>query len=403
VPFTASRALTRRTERWFVRRGVPTMIEGYGFATHVLPRMLPSLALVAVASLAWLVPLRAAGSGRWVLLGVVIVATVVVRWVLGAVTRRGLRLSRRATGAVLVGYALMPVAVPLLQLALDGVVTPPGNGVVGVLGFGIFFAAVFAGTLLATTYGLGALLGRGVRHTVYDLRNSVHLLGRALPALLFVTLFLFFTGELWQAMNRLGWWRLALVVALFAAVTILAAAARLRDEIGRVEQDLSPPRLSAACEGTPLSDAPIDELAPDGPLRPVPLNGRQSRNLLLMLATRQLVQAAVVGLALFTFFLVLGLLVVTPATAEQWIGAEPARSALFPAVPVALLRNATLFAGFGSMYFAVTSMSDADHRRQFFAPIIVEVERTLAIRAVYLAIRATAQPEPVPSSGAGAL
>lgn len=36
------------------------------------------------------------------------------------------------------------------------------------------------------------------------------------------------------------------------------------------------------------------------------------------------------------------------------------------------------------MYFAITSMSDADHRRQFFAPIIDEIERTLA---VYLAVR----------------
>jgi hypothetical protein len=39
------------------------------------------------------------------------------------------------------------------------------------------------------------------------------------------------------------------------------------------------------------------------------------------------------------------------------------------------------------MYFAVTSMSDAEHRRQFFAPVIDEVERTLAVRAVYLAVR----------------
>jgi hypothetical protein len=58
-----------------------------------------------------------------------------------------------------------------------------------------------------------------------------------------------------------------------------------------------------------------------------------------------------------------------------------------PGVPVALLRNATLFAAFGSMYFTVTSMSDADHRQQFFAPIIDEVELTLAVHAVYLAIR----------------
>jgi hypothetical protein len=108
----------------------------------------------------------------------------------------------------------------------------------------------------------------------------------------------------------------------------------------------------------------------------VPLNGRQERNLLVMLATRQLVQAVIVGTALFAFFLILGVIVVTPETAEQWIGGPPARSGLLPGVPVALLRNATLLAGFGSMYFAVTSMSDADHRRQFFAPIIDEIERT---------------------------
>jgi hypothetical protein len=116
---------------------------------------------------------------------------------------------------------------------------------------------------------------------------------------------------------------------------VLAAAARLRDEIGRVEQDLSPARLSAAGKGTPLADVPIDELTPDGHLEATPLGGHQVRNLLLMLATRQLVQAVVVGLALFAFFLILGLIVVTPETAEQWIGAPPVPSVLLPTVPVA--------------------------------------------------------------------
>jgi hypothetical protein len=109
-----------------------------------------------------------------------------------------------------------------------------------------------------------------------------------------------------------------------------------------------------------------------------------------MLATRQLVQATVVGVALFAFFLILGVLVVIPDTAEQWIGAPPAYA--LPGIPVALLCNAILFAGFGSMYFAVTSMSDTDHRRQFFAPIVDEVERVLAVRAVYLTLRGSTLP-----------
>ncbi|EPJ34887.1 hypothetical protein STAFG_8077 [Streptomyces afghaniensis 772] len=396
MPFTVSEAVVRRTEHWFVRRGTPIMIEGYGFVDHVLPRMLPSLVFAALAGLAWLVPLRSAGSGAWFLLGGVAVTTLAVWRVVTACVRRLPRFSRTTAVAVLVAYAAMPVAVPLLQLAVDGTVTAPGGRVVGLLGFVIFFATVFVATLLGTTYGFGTLLRRAVRHSVFDLRNSVHLLGRALPALLFVTLFLFFTGELWQAMNHLAWWRVLLVVVLFGAITVLAAAARLRDEIGRVEQDLSLPTLSAACQGTPLDGVPVQRLAPDGQLPALPLTARQERNLLLMLASRQLVQAAVVGLALFTFFIALGLLVVTPETAEQWIGEKPETSVLLPAVPVAMLRNATLLAGFGSMYFAVTSMTDADHRQQFFAPIIDEIERILTVHAVYVVVRETA---PAPPAG----
>ncbi|MBP5867168.1 ABC transporter ATP-binding protein [Streptomyces sp. LBUM 1478] len=362
------------------------MIEGYGFVDHALPRMLPSLAVVALASLSWLVPLRSAGSHGWILLGGVAVVTLAAWGASTVLVRRLRRFSHRTAVAILVAYATMPVAVPLLQLAVDGAVTPPGGNVVGLLGFVIFFAAAFVATLLATTYGLGTLLRRAVRHSVFDLRNSVHLLGRALPALLFVTLFLFFTGELWQAMNRLAWWRVVLVVVLFAAITVLAAAARLRDEIGRVEQDLSLPTLAVACRGTPLADVPVEQLAPEGQLPAMPLTPRQERNLLLMLASRQLVQAAVVGLALFTFFLALGVLVVTPGTAERWIGEKPQMSALFPVIPVAMLRNATLLAAFGSMYFAVTSMTDADHRQRFFAPIIDEIEHVLTVHAVYLAV-----------------
>lgn len=388
----ASRALVRQTEQWFVRQGAPTMIEGYGFATHVLPRMLPALAFVTFASLAWLVPIRTVGSDRWIMLGVVCAVTVAAWCVTSVLVRRQPAFSRPAIIAVLCGYAAMPVAVPLLQLTVDDAVTAPGGSVVGLLGFVIFFAAVFGATQLATTYGVGTLVARAVRHAVYDLRNSVHLLGRAVPAMLFVTLFLFFTGELWQAMNQFTGLRLTLIVGLFAAVTVLAAAARLRDEIGRVEQDLNPSILEAACRGTPLARASIRDLTGGDPLSAVPLNGRQGRNLLVMLATRQLVQAAVVGLALFGFFIVLGAIVVTPAIAEQWIGAPVVYSELLPGVPVALLRNATLFAAFGSMYFAVISMSDQDHRRQFFAPMIDEVERVLEVRVVYLAVRRSIEP-----------
>jgi hypothetical protein len=375
------------------------MIVEYGFNRYVLPRILPFLSFVAVASLAGLIPVPAGSHGE-LIVGLAVLAVGALAWVgLAAFGRRLPRFSRPAAVAVLVAYGVMPVIVPLLALGVRGRdragtllgLTAGSDGAwygLAVLTFAAGFAALFAAAWLVTTYGLIPLTRRAIGHAVADMRNSVRLQGRALPMLLFATLFFFFTGELWQAMNRMAWWRVALVLALFAGVTVLASGVRLREEIGRVEQDLSPARLTAACRDTPLETVPMDGVAAG----PVPLGRRQVGNLLLMLATRQLVQAAVVGLGLFAFFLVLGLLVVDHHTAERWIGEAPRSSVWLPGVPAALLRNATLIAGFGSMYFAITSMTDSEHRRQFFAPIVDEVERTLAVRAVYLAVRGTQRP-----------
>jgi hypothetical protein len=80
----------------------------------------------------------------------VVVAAAVGVWATPALfVRRLPRFSRTATVFVLCLYAALPGVVPLLQLAADGAVTPPGGHVVGLLGFVIFFAAVFGVTLLA--------------------------------------------------------------------------------------------------------------------------------------------------------------------------------------------------------------------------------------------------------------
>jgi hypothetical protein len=397
VAATVSPVVIRRTENWLIRRGMPLLIADYSFSSHILPRMVPFLALVSVTGLLWPLREELSPAGRFVAVAAVLVGGVAA----GVLLNRFRRLPvfpRRAVILVLVTYGAMPLLIPLLDLAVSRTVASPdvGAGEItegrtgflwAVVGFGLIFLALFEVARLTTLYGVLPLLARSVRNAWQDLRNTLRLQSRALPMLLFVTLFFFFTGELWQAMNRLTWWRLVLVLALFAGVTVLAAAGRLREEIGRVEQDLRVPMLEKACRDTPLERVKIEDLATDGTLQPPPLSDRQVGSLLVMLASRQLVQAIVVGLWLFAFFVVLGLLVVDGATAEQWIGEPPRPLTLFPSVPVALPRNAVLLAGFGSMYFAVTSMFDTENRRRFFTPILDEVERTLAVRAVYLAAR----------------
>jgi hypothetical protein len=314
--------IVRGTERWFVRQGVPNLVAGYGFRSHVVPRLVPLLGPAAL-----------------------VVAAAAVLFVV--VAQPGV------VGALLT--ALVAMAVLL---------------------------AVVVVSALAIGYGIVPLAVQASRHAVADMRGSLRLQGRALPTLLFVTFFLFFTGELWQLMDHLAWSRLLLVLALFAAVTVLATAARLRGEVDRVEHDLNPDRLAQACVGTPLAGRSPSAAAP-----PSPLTSRQETNLLLVLATRQLVQAAVVGLGLFIFFVVLGAIVIDDEIATTWIGHPPHYSVVLPWLPSALLRAAALLAGFASMYFAITAMTQTEYRQEFFEPVIGDVERMLAVRSVYLELR----------------
>ena len=384
--------MVRRTERWFVRQGVPELIADYRFRSHVLPRMLPFLATVVLVSVTLAVLLVRVGPEAGVVVTtLVLVAGAVLLWLLVHAGRRLPLLDQVGATTVLIAFAVTPFVIPVLLLGAYGELgralvvgrpgTPAGQALV-VTGAVLIvaFAAILLVAALATAYGVVPLAARAIQHALTDMRGSLLLQGRAMPTLLFVTFFLFFTSELWQLMNHLAWARLVLVLVLFAAVTVLATSARLRSEIDRVEQDLNPDRLAAACAGTPLAAlAPIET-----PAAPPPLTARQETNVLLVLVTRQLIQAAVVGGGLFVFFVVLGLIVVDNHVATSWIVAEPERSAWIPFMPVALFKAAVLLAGFGSMYFAITTMTQSEYRREFFEPVIADVERTLAVRAVYL-------------------
>jgi hypothetical protein len=324
-----------RTERWFVDQGVPNLIAGYGLRTHVVPRARPFLVAAAIVT---------------------------------------------ATSAV--AYALSH------HLAWWGWLL---TALVAMAGYGLLAVV----SLAATHYGVVALAVQATGHARADMRRSLRLQGLALPTLLFVTFFLFFTSELWQLMDHLSWTRLCLVLALFAAVTVLATSARLRAEVERIEHDLTPERLGEACAGTPLDGrGPGSTRLPAAVNVPPPLTNRQETNLLLVLATRQLVQAAVVGLGLFAFFVVFGAIVMTGPVASSWIGHEPQPSVVLPWLPVALLRAAALLAGFASMYFAITTMTQTEHRQAFFAPVVGDLERLLAVRAVYLDLLANPAPPP---------
>ena len=259
--------IIRRTERWFVREGVPQLIAGYGFRSHVLPRMLPFLAAVVLAS----VLLAVLGANARPGVGVVVAAALVVvgpaRRCPGSSQRLGRQLPRlsrqgrdRRPGRLRAHAAAVAAAArrrlrthrPGAEHRRAGHADRAGRRRAPDWCWRPSSSRVFALAWFATAYGVVALAARAIPHALSDMRGSLHLQGRALPTLLFVTFFLFFTGELWQLMNHLAWGRLVLVLALFASVTVLATVgpAARRDRSGRARPQ--PERLGRRLRGTPL-------------------------------------------------------------------------------------------------------------------------------------------------------
>jgi hypothetical protein len=393
----------RRAEWWFIRQGLPKFIGRQRVRTHTLPRMFPFLILVAVFMAMTLVKGFVDLDSR-LALAIVAVPSIVV-WLVA--TRAGRRpppvLSSWLAAVLIAIYLVAPVIfyVTLVQTHAaeaarpdQGVTEADIRSVPAMIvqaSFTIVLLAVLFGLAnLATRYGLVALTLHAARQTFVDLRNSFGLLGRALPSMLFLTMFLFFTGEMWQLTNKLHPLRLIGLLALFAAITLLAIGARLREELADLEQSMDPGDLVRACRGTPLEGVAA-QFAPAA--RVVPLRRAEVLNILLVLAMRQIVRATVVGLALFLFFMVFGLVGVNRATAETWVLAPPVMLDWLPFVPVAMVKVAILLAGFTTMYFAVFSMTDSEYRERFFSSVLASISRGLAVRAVYLTLR---QPSPAP-------
>ncbi|MBL7259570.1 hypothetical protein [Paractinoplanes lichenicola] len=375
----SSAATINRTERWFVQAGLPQLISGFTAREQVVPRMLPFL---TGASFYWL--LQAASVGTLVSLGVPLLVTALVWPFTGGLNgRRPPRLGRAGTIGVGVFFAAVFIAGgSLLYRVRPGAfgleVAAEGQtwllvGVGGLFAFGV----TFAGGFLATSYGVFAALRHAVGDLAKGLADIPRSFGRSLPVVLFGTLFLFFTGELWQLLDALPWPRVWLVLAL---LTVIVALATWRVVRGYDEDPVGPPPtrddLVEACAGTPLADVEIE------PVDVQPLADRQALNVLVLLTVRQLVQAAVIGLGLFLFFATLGLITVQPETAAAWIGAEPEPSGVL-GLPMALFKLAALLASFGGVSFSTTSMTNTEYRKEFFEPVLASIRRPILVHAVY--------------------
>ncbi len=374
-----------RCERWFVRRGLPHLIDDYTATDDIFTRMAPFLAGVVFLEFFLAFGDRWTGWSQAVAflggIAALVGGVVLVNRIRG---RRSFQLPDDIGVWELALYVLLPIVPTVIGSqgsALDNAVS--------VVAFNLVLLAV---GYVVTSWALIPMMRWSfgqVRRQVTDVAN---LAMKSLPTLLIFSAFIFINAEMWQVANDFTLPLFGMVMLLLAgigAIFVFVSVRRLTVDLARF---LAWGDVRPRCANTPVEEIipADDEPAPDTP----PLVRRAEWNVNLLLFVAQGIQVLLVSLVITTFYVVFGLLTVREETLLQWTTVGELTYERDWAVDIAIfgtdliftrqLLLVALFIGmFSGLNFAVQVITDDTYREEFIADMTAEVRDALAVRAVY--------------------
>jgi hypothetical protein len=233
------------------------------------------------------------------------------------------------------------------------------------------------------------LVGFMLRSLVQTVMRRSSAMVQVVPLLLVALTLSFFSTEVWQTIGRLHGLPLVLTTILFLALAAAFAARQARPDLGRLATfaatsdvlDALPDRLGSR----------LDAAAFDAAVAP-PLRRRERANLIAISVLTQVITASVIGLMIFVFFVVLGVLTVDRGAAVAWLGHGPRVAASWTVagheyvLSNELLRVSAFLGVFTGFYFIVSSTTDASLRAEFASGHERHVRSCLAVRYLYWAV-----------------
>mgnify|MGYP004125662985 FL=1 len=374
-----------RCERWFVRRGLPHLIDDYTATDDIFTRMAPFLAGVVFLEFFLAFGDRWTGWSQAVAflggIAALVGGVVLVNRIRG---RRSFQLPDDIGVWELALYVVLPIVPTVIGSqgsALDNAVS--------VVAFNLVLLAV---GYVVTSWALIPMMRWSfgqVRRQVTDVAN---LAMKSLPTLLIFSAFIFINAEMWQVANDFTLPLFGMVMLLLVGIGgifIFVSVRRLTVDLARFSAwgDVRP-----RCANTPVEEIipADDDPAPDTP----PLMRRAEWNVNLLLFVAQGIQVLLVSLVITTFYVVFGLLTVREETLLQWTTVGELTYERDWAVDIAIfgtdliftrqLLLVALFIGmFSGLNFAVQVITDDTYREEFIADMTAEVRDALAVRAVY--------------------
>jgi len=387
-----ARARQRAADRWFREQGLPTFVPLRRWFTDLPRRVAPLVTAVTLAAAllggmvdAIDVAAELLPDDEWALLGIVVLIlalTAVIAWVGFRLVRAALRRLSARAGTAIAGVV---IAACLIALIVVGYLLRPGALVAPVIE-GLVLVAV---CMLFTGAGGGALLSWGSRLAVRNVSAIGHMASIALPVILMLVVFAFFSAEVWQMSSALPWGSIALIGAVVAALALIVVLRVCASEIDEIRQTLTPEERTALLAGTPIAQDGSGS-APSAPLRFV-----QRFNVMLVMAVAQLMQAVLFAAMLWALLVLIGGIAIPVGIVELWVGpgtpAHPLHvdrlavgGATLP-ITMNLVKTAALMSIISSLPFVLSAVSEQRYRERFFDPIMADMRRAIVVRDVLVA------------------
>ena len=373
--------LEERTERWFIRRGLPHFIYDYSITGDVLTRAVPFLAFVFVVEVvAVFQPERQGWREAAAVAGGVLILFGAVVGLNKLRGRRALQLPDRVGLPEVLVFLLVPPLLPAL-FSEDRLIETPAFFGVNLLILGLAYVVTSYGLLPMTRWAGGRM--------VRQLGGIANLVARSLPLLLLFSVFLFLNAEIWQVAADFSQAFFWIVLGLLFGIGVLFLLLRIPKELEAISRFDSWAEATRLADGTPM--AGVDPQALADPPDPPPLGRRSWLNVGLVMLVSHGVQIFLVAVVVGLFYTVFGLFTVREATIVQWTTQEtisPLVEVELFGEPVVLtgelLRVAGFIAAFSGLYFTVAAITDATYREEFYEENVGEVREALAVRALYI-------------------
>jgi hypothetical protein len=365
-------SVSAAAESWFLERGLPFVLTSRARWRRLWPRSAPILAAYATLQ-ACILPVYLITGGHdveitgepttselvmLVIIGLSLPLMALVGWLVSR-SRSGRRRAAVATISVLIVGSVGAIT--------DGASQLPQQ------------AVVVAAVLILTGCGVGSVVGWAVRTMLSHFATVGTLAVRALPVVL-LTALVFFNTYVWLMAATISGNRLGLAIAFLVSVAAAFVISATRERVRPMLQAATVSRKDTE----ELADTPFATM-PDAP-DCGPLKKAERLNVVFVLAASQLVQILVVAAVTVAIYLILGLIVLSPALLNEWTHTYKSAATVLGftlPVPDSLIHLVLFLGALTFMYISARAAGDDEYRSTFLDPLINDLRMTLIARSRY--------------------